>query len=127
MINKVPKPIIKLGILLFILMGILLVSEISSYISTKGKEPSDVGYVVFHKGIIYFVKGEDIKTSDLENFSDEDIMFSKKFKGISKLINVELKLTTKGIKSGDKVSIWYEEILESYPAQIKVTKIEKVD
>ncbi|WP_083227057.1 DUF3221 domain-containing protein [Lysinibacillus xylanilyticus] len=32
----------------------------------------------------------------------------------------------KGIKSGGKVRIWYSEILESYPAKIKVIRIEKV-
>lgn len=125
--NKVPKPIINLGILLLILIGMCLASEISSNISTKGREPNDIGYVAFHKGTIYFVKGGNIKTSDLENFSDDDVMYSKKFEEISILINAEIKLTTKGIKSGDKVAIWYEEVLESYPAQIKLIQIKKVD
>ncbi|MCL1698991.1 DUF3221 domain-containing protein [Lysinibacillus sp. Bpr_S20] len=32
----------------------------------------------------------------------------------------------KGIKSGDKVRIWYSEILESNPAKFKVIRIEKL-
>ncbi|BDG47208.1 hypothetical protein PspKH34_17690 [Parageobacillus sp. KH3-4] len=30
----------------------------------------------------------------------------------------------KGIKNGQKVKVWYSEILESYPAKVKVLKIE---
>lgn len=125
--KTVPKPVINLGILLLILVGIWLASEISSNIAINGREPNDLGYIVFYNEAVYFLKGENIKASDLKNFSDEDVMYSKKFEEISILINVGIKLTTKGIKSGDKVAIWYEEVLESYPAQIKVIHIEKVE
>lgn len=38
-----------------------------------------------------------------------------------------MKLLGTGIKSGDQVAIWYEEVLESYPAQIKLMQIRKID
>ncbi|WP_436376934.1 DUF3221 domain-containing protein [Cytobacillus sp. BC1816] len=44
------------------------------------------------------------------------------YKSVYKLNNAVLS----GIKSGDKVRIWFSEILESFPAQVKVLKIEKL-
>ena len=73
------------------------------------------------------MRGENLEMSHLEGFSEEDIWHPSPFEEISMLINAEIKLTTNGIKHGDKVAIWYDEVLESYPAQIKLTHIAKVD
>jgi hypothetical protein len=54
-------------------------------------------------------------------------MFSKKFEEIAILLDDGMKLLGTGIKSGDQVAIWYEEVLESYPAQIKLMQIRKID
>ena len=116
------------GGLLFLLIGTWVFSEMSNRFSMKGQEPTDEGYIVFHNGTKYFVKGENITASDLENFSDEDVaMFSKKFEEIAILLDDGMKLLGTGIKSGDQVAIWYEEVLESYPAQIKLMQIRKID
>ncbi|MBN6888764.1 DUF3221 domain-containing protein [Cytobacillus horneckiae] len=125
--KKIPKPILNLGILLFFLIGIWIFSEISSNISIKGRQPTDIGHIVFYQGTTYFIKGENIKPSDLEGFSHEDIMFSRKFEEVSKINDSGMKFLGKGIKNGDKVAIWYEEVLESYPAEIKLIQIEKRD
>lgn len=93
----------------------------------KEREPNDIGYVVFHHETVYFVRGENLEMSHLEGFSEEDIWHPSPFEEISMLMNAEIKLTTNGIKHGDKVAIWYDEVLESYPAQIKLTHIAKVD
>ncbi|MEK5109014.1 DUF3221 domain-containing protein [Cytobacillus sp. FSL K6-0129] len=124
---KIPKTFFNIGILLFILIGIWVFSEISNNISIKGRQPTDIGHVVFFQGTTYFIKGEDIKTSDLGNFSHEDIMFSRKFEEVSIINDNGIKLLGKGIKNGDKVAIWYEEVLESYPSEIKLIQIEKRD
>ncbi|MGY3717939.1 DUF3221 domain-containing protein [Sutcliffiella cohnii] len=120
---KVPKFIFNFAILLIVLIGLWFLSEISSNLSIKGRDPTNVGHIVFHKGTIYFIEGENITASDLENFSDEDVMF--RFGNLSIIVNGEMKLIGKGIKSGDRVAIWYDEVLESYPAQIKIIQIEK--
>ncbi|MBD7938863.1 MULTISPECIES: DUF3221 domain-containing protein [Cytobacillus] len=125
--NKIPKTIFNIGNFLLILIGIWIFSEISNNISIKGRQPTDIGHVVFFQGITYFVKGEDIKTSDFEVFSHEDIMFSRKFEEVSIFDDSGIKLLGKGIKNGDKVAIWYDVVLESYPARIKLIQIEKRD
>ncbi|CAG9623326.1 DUF3221 domain-containing protein [Sutcliffiella rhizosphaerae] len=123
--SNIRRSLVKLGVVFIILSGIWVISELSIYYSTKEKAPTDVGYAVFHYGTLYFVKGDDITVSDLESFSDEDVMFSGKFDEVSILMDGGVKTIGKRIKSGDRVAIWYEEVLESYPAQIKLIKIEK--
>ena len=65
------------------------------------------------------MKGENLEKSHLEDFSEEDIWRASLFEQVSILMDAELKITTNWIKHGDKVAIWYDEVLESYPAQIK--------
>mgnify|MGYP001170037193 CR=1 FL=1 len=93
--------------------------EIINDMTMKEREPNDIGYVVFHHETVYFVKGENLEKSHLEDFSEEDIWRASPFEQVSILMDAELKITTNGIKHGEKVAIWYDEVLESYPAQIK--------
>ena len=143
--RKVPRSLIGFGILTFILAFIWTVDEVSSAIYTNGREPDDIGYVVWYEGTVYFVKGDGLTASDFENFSYDDIIFrtikdpysdekeeehneySKKFRDISILANAEIDMTVKRIKSGDNVAIWYNKILESYPGQIQLIRIKKLD
>ncbi len=123
--NSIPKPIINMVLLLLFLVVLWFVGNVSQLLSSKENTESEIGYIVMHEGIVYFIQGKDVQQSDIENFSSENLMYSNKFESVS-ILNNDLKLSMKGIKSGDKVRIWYSEILESNPAKIKVIRIEKL-
>lgn len=124
---KIPTWLTRFGILVLFLIGVWFLDDFSNNGSISKDNPGHEGFIVHHNGTSYFIEGENIAQSDLQSFSDEDIMNSKKFSSVSVLQGGGLKLGFKGIESGDKVRIWYTEVLEIYPAQIKLTRIEKVD
>ncbi|KOS62581.1 DUF3221 domain-containing protein [Lysinibacillus agricola] len=120
--NRISKPIINMVLLLLFLVVLWFIGNVSQLLSSKENTESEIGYIVMHEGIVYFIQGKDVQQSDIESFASEN---SNKFESVS-ILNNELKLSMKGIKSGDKVRIWYSEILESNPAKIKVIRIEKM-
>jgi len=122
--NRFSKPIINTVLLFLFLVALWFLGNVSQLLSNKENTESEIGYIVMHEGIVYFIQGKDVQQSDIESFSSENLLFSK-FESVSILIN-ESKLSMKGIKSGDEVRIWYSEILESNPAKIKVIRIEKL-
>ncbi|MFJ7730927.1 DUF3221 domain-containing protein [Lysinibacillus sp. NPDC097231] len=125
MTNRISKPIINMVLLLLFLVVLWFIGDVSHLLSSKENIEREIGYIVLHEGIVYFIQGKDVQQSDIESFSSENLMYSNKFESVS-ILNNELKLSMKGIKSGDKVRIWYSEILESNPAKIKVIRIEKL-
>jgi len=123
--NRISKPIINTVLLFLFLVALWFLGNVSQLLSNKENTESEIGYIVMHEGIVYFIQGKDVQQSDIESFSSENAIYSNKFESVSILIN-ESKLTMKGIKSRDEVRIWYSEILESNPAKIKVIRIEKL-
>lgn len=123
--NRISKPIINTVFLFLFLVALWFLGNVSQLLSNKENTESEIGYIVMHEGIVYFIQGKDVQQSDIESFSSENPIYSNKFESVSILIN-ESKFSMRGIKSGDEVRIWYSEILESYPAKIKVIRIEKL-
>ncbi|MGG2105244.1 DUF3221 domain-containing protein [Lysinibacillus pakistanensis] len=123
--NRFSKPIINTVLLFLFLVALWFLGNVSQLLSNKENTESEIGYIVMHEGIVYFIQGKDVQQSDIESFSSENPIYSNKFESVSILIN-ESKLSMRGIKSGDEVRIWYSEILESNPAKIKVIRIEKL-
>jgi len=123
--NRISKPIINTVLLFLFLVALWFLGNVSQLLSNKENTESEIGYIVMHEGIVYFIQGKDVQQSDIESFSSENPIYSNKFESVSILIN-ESKLSMRGIKSGDEVRIWYSEILESNPAKIKVIRIEKL-
>lgn len=112
--NRISKPIINTVLLFLFLVALWFLGNVSQLLSIKENTEGEIGYIVMHEGIVYFIQGKDVQQSDIESFSSENPMYSNKFESM------------RGIKSGDEVRIWYSEILESYPAKIKVIRIEKL-
>ncbi|MDQ0223897.1 DUF3221 domain-containing protein [Metabacillus niabensis] len=56
---------------------------------------------------------------DLSNYDLEQV--KKEFKDIIQLYNLNSR-----VQSGDKITIWYDYIRESYPPKTKVLKYEKI-
>lgn len=123
--NRIYKPIINTVFLFLFLVALWFLGNVSQLLSIKENTESEIGYIVMHEGIVYFIQGKDVQQSDIESLSSENPMYLNKFESVSILIN-ESKLSMRGIKSGDEVRIWYSEILESNPAKIKVIRIEKL-
>ncbi|WP_286925806.1 MULTISPECIES: DUF3221 domain-containing protein [Lysinibacillus] len=123
--NRISKPIINTVLLFLFLVALWFLGNVSQLLSNKENTESEIGYIVMHEGVVYFIQGKDVQQSDIESFSSENLIYSNKFESVSILIN-ESKFSMRGIKSGDEVRIWYSEILESYPAKIKVIRIEKL-
>ncbi len=123
--NRISKPIINTVLLFLFLVALWFLGNVSQLLSNKENTESEIGYIVMHEGIVYFIQGKDVQQSDIESFSSENPIYSNKFESVSILIN-ESKLSMREIKSGDEVRIWYSEILESNPAKIKVIRTEKL-
>ena len=107
--NRIHKPIINTVLLLLFLVALWFLGNASQLFASKENTESEIGYIVMHEGIVYFIQGKDVQQSDIESFSSENLMYLNKFETVSILIN-ESKLSMKGIKSGDEVRIWYSEI-----------------
>lgn len=78
------------------------------------------GIIVMKENIVLFIEDNGFTKADAETRSVNEIIGN--YRSVYKLNNAVLS----GLKSGDKVKIWYSEILESFPAQVKVLKIEKL-
>ncbi|MBD3109753.1 DUF3221 domain-containing protein [Bacillus sp. AGMB 02131] len=118
------KRLSRLLILAVVLFGFLLIDDILSSWNLKD-EHGHVGYVIFNNGTAYFVQGE--KPEPI-NYTNDYILHSERcIPGDAILQNSAFKIMINGIKSGDKVRIWYKEVLESYPARINVIDIEKIE
>ncbi|WP_394578297.1 DUF3221 domain-containing protein [Cytobacillus firmus] len=78
------------------------------------------GTIVIKENVILLIEDKDFTKEDAKARSVDELI--GKYNSVYKLNNAVLR----GIKSGDKEKIWYSEILESFPAQVKVLKIEKL-
>ena len=101
-------------------------SELSPVVDFS--ERGTVGYVIVKGSSIYFISekelldeyGENIKWDELSKSNymghPTDVVLSGK--PVNEIENE--------LKTGDKVEIWYYQILESFPGKIKVEKIRKL-
>ncbi|AEH47863.1 DUF3221 domain-containing protein [Parageobacillus thermoglucosidasius] len=78
------------------------------------------GFIIMKEGEVYLVEDPDFVQQDADKFTIHELR--SKYK-MSKLW-IKGFSTLKGIKNGQKVKVWYSEILESYPGKVKVLKIE---
>ncbi|RBP96715.1 uncharacterized protein DUF3221 [Cytobacillus firmus] len=108
--------------ILFILVLLLLwfMGNLSQRSQVNEGTATMEGTIVLNGTIILLVEDKGFTKADAQNQSINEIIGD--YKSVYKLNNAVLS----GIKSGDKVRIWYSEILESFPAQVKVLKIEKL-
>ena len=59
MIKKIPKPIIKIGFLVFFLICLWFSGEILNTIASKDAA-SSVGYIVKYESVVYFIEVEHL-------------------------------------------------------------------
>jgi hypothetical protein len=78
------------------------------------------GFIIMKEGEVYLVKDPDFVQEDANKLTIQELR--RKY-NMSKLL-IKGFGTLRGIENGQKVKVWYSEILESYPGKVKVLKIE---
>jgi hypothetical protein len=81
------------------------------------------GYVIFKDEKIYFIEEQEIKDSNITGYIEQSL---KKEHPSDFLLNFNDLNAAKDLETGDKIKIWVNEILESYPGRYNVTKYEKI-
>ncbi|WP_160156421.1 DUF3221 domain-containing protein [Geobacillus sp. TFV-3] len=107
-----------------ILCSIALLFFFSEYSANRSPNQAAVseGFIIMKEGEVYLVEDQDFIQDDANKLSIQELR--RKYH-MSKLW-ITGAGTLGGIKNGQKVRVWYSEILESYPSKIKVTKIESI-
>ena len=85
-----------------------------------------VGHIIISSSSVYFIHEEDLPEEDIENIKWGEL---SSFLGNPTnfiLIGEPVEAIFDQLSTGDKVEIWYDTILESYPAKIEVIKIRKL-
>ncbi|MED4987999.1 MULTISPECIES: DUF3221 domain-containing protein [Parageobacillus] len=117
------KRTINISVLILVLAGLWFLGDWSQQTQVNEGATTMEGFIVFQNDAVYLVEDTDFNKDDAENLSIQEII--SKYKFVAKL-NISNSSSLKDIHNGDKVKIWYLEILESVPAKIKVLKIEKI-
>ncbi|CAG9613356.1 hypothetical protein BACCIP111899_02571 [Bacillus rhizoplanae] len=81
------------------------------------------GYILLQGDTVFFIYEKNIKTDNDRKNLEERLKWSIPTDAILQFNNPSIK---KELQTGDKVRIECSEILESYPAKIWVTKLEKI-
>jgi hypothetical protein len=112
------KRIVLLAVLLcaFILLGDFL-----NKIGADENENNRLeGYIVNKEGALYLITDQDFDVKAVKELSGEEFIYS--YGGIYKVDNMPISFSK--YEEGQKVKVWYDKILESHPAQLKVLKAE---
>ncbi|MCP1123767.1 YobA family protein [Bacillus sp. 3103sda1] len=81
------------------------------------------GYILLQGDTVFFIYEKNIKTDNDRKNLEERLKWSIPADAILQFNNPSIK---KELQTGDKVRIECSEILESYPAKVRVTKLEKI-
>ncbi|SFA53036.1 Protein of unknown function [Parageobacillus thermantarcticus] len=78
------------------------------------------GFIIMKEGEVYLVEDPSFVQKDADKLTIHEL------RGKYRMSKLWIKGfgTLKGIENGQKVKVWYSEILESYPGKVIVLKIE---
>ncbi|PFA24756.1 hypothetical protein CN373_02615 [Bacillus cereus] len=91
--------------------------------STSDSTSTMEGYIIFKNNNVYFIQNSKINNDNIQ--SNIEKLKDKNHPSDSILVIDDPDFSIK-IKTGDKIKIWVEQILESYPQKLIVTKYEKI-
>ncbi|MGI8384199.1 DUF3221 domain-containing protein [Robertmurraya sp. P23] len=115
------KRIITLLITLIVFVILWYLGDLSQQTKVQEESATMEGIIVISNSDVYLVEDSDFTRHEADNLSINEIIGT--YPSVNRLSDVSSSL--KNIKNGDKVIIWYTEIQESMPANIKVLKIQK--
>ncbi len=111
----------RIVLLVLILCAIIILGYFVNKIGADDKMTLE-GYILNKDGILYMISDEDIDVKTAKELSNQE--FIKSYGGIYRLDDVPFFFSQ--YKDGQKIRVWYDEILELHPAKIKVLKAESI-
>jgi hypothetical protein len=106
---------------ILILLAIIVLGDWINKFSANDNMMSVEGYILNKEGILYLINDEDFDFEEAEKQSSKEII--EDYGRVYKLDEIPFSFSQ--YKNGQKLKVWYSEILESHPAIIKVIKVEK--
>lgn len=114
------KRALAIFILIIVLLLLWFIGKLGQHAQVNEETAAMEGTIVMKENVILLIEDKGFTKADAKARSVDELI--GKYNSVYKLNNAVLS----GITSGDKVKIWYTEILESFPAQVKVLKVEKL-
>lgn len=110
----------RIVLFILILFAIIILGDFVNKIGADDKMTVE-GYILNKEGILYLITDEDFNVKTAKELSNQE--FIKSYGGIYSLDSVPFSFSQ--YKDGQKIKVWYDEILESHPAKIKVLKAKR--
>ncbi|EJS72797.1 MULTISPECIES: DUF3221 domain-containing protein [Bacillus] len=89
------------------------------------KKVSEEGYVILRNDTAFFVDDKTFETKvELQNYIEQQM--NKEYPSHT-VLSFKDKSAYNQLKTGDKIKVWFSQILESYPAKMIVEKCEIVE
>lgn len=110
----------RIVVLILVLCAIIILGDFVNKIGADDKLTVE-GYVLNKEGILYLITDGDFNVKTAKELSNQELI--KSYGGIYSLDNVPFSFSQ--YKDGQRIRVWYDEILESHPAKIKVLKVER--
>ncbi|WP_201714593.1 DUF3221 domain-containing protein [Rossellomorea arthrocnemi] len=108
--------------LILILCAIVFLGDIVNKIGADDKLTIE-GYFLNKEGALYLITDEDFDVKTAKELSNQE--FIKSYGEIYKLDDIPISFSR--YNDGQKITVWYDKILESHPAKIKVLKAERIN
>ena len=111
---------------MYIFFSVFLI--ILSACTTKQVEVKKVpeeGYIIVRNDTVFFVSDKTFETKvELQNYIEQQM--NKEYPSHI-VLSFKVKDAYNKLKTGDKIKVWFSQILESYPARMIVEKFEIVE
>lgn len=109
----------KIVLFILILFAIIILGDLINKIRADGKMTVE-GYILNKEGVLYLITDADFNVKTAKEQSNQEFIRSY---GIYRLDSVPFSFSP--YRDGQKMKVWFSEVLESHPAKIKVMKSER--
>ncbi|HDR3490978.1 DUF3221 domain-containing protein [Bacillus wiedmannii] len=110
---------------LSVFLIILSACDIKQVEQVAVKKVPEEGYVIVRNDTVFFVDDKTFNTKvELQHYMEQQI---NKEHPSHIVLSFKDKGTYKQLKAGDRIKVWFSQILESYPAKMIVEKFEIVE
>ncbi|MFJ8419965.1 DUF3221 domain-containing protein [Bacillus wiedmannii] len=108
----------------FMFLSVLLII-LSACDIKQVEQVAEEGYVIVRNDTVFFVDDKTFNTKvELQHYMEQQI---NKEHPSHIVLSFKDKGTYKQLKAGDRIKVWFSQILESYPAKMIVEKFEIVE
>ncbi|EEM94043.1 hypothetical protein bthur0013_45850 [Bacillus thuringiensis IBL 200] len=115
----------KIVMFLSIFLAILSACTTKQVEQVTVKEVPKEGYIILRNDTVFFADNKKFNTKvELQNYIEQQM---NKDHPSHIVLSFKDKYAYKQLKTGDKIKVWFSQILESYPAKMIVEKFEIVE